>query len=254
MIAIISPAKTLEYDKKVYTDISLEPHFKKESEEIAHILKGYSPEDISSLMKLSEKLSELNFYRFQKFGMNDNERRQSLIVFSGDVYKGINVMDFKEEDFIFAKDHLRILSGIYGILNPLDNIEPYRLEMGTKLKNPKGKDLYDFWKEKSTAFMREELKNHKEKILLNLASEEYSKSIDFNNLGKDTKVVNVAFKEFRNGSYKIIALYAKRARGLMSRYIIKNKIDKLEDIKGFNEEDYKFNEELSSKNTLVFTR
>lgn len=252
MISIISPAKTIKLDRKITTNIGSSPIFKNESEELAHILKAYSPEDISELMKISSKLSELNFFRYQSFGLESNNKEKALIAFWGDVYKSMNIDDFDEKNFNFSQQHLRILSGLYGILKPMDFIEPYRLEMGIPLKNNRGNNLYEFWDDSITKIVNEELDSHEEKVLLNIASEEYSKAIDFNKINH--RVVNVFFKEFRKGKYQIVSIYAKQARGLMARYIIKNSIDSIEKMKAFNDDSYKFNLELSDFNNFVFTR
>lgn len=252
MISIISPAKTIKLDRKIVSNIESSPVFKNESQELAHILKAYSPDDISELMKISSKLSELNFFRYQSFGLESNNKEKALIAFWGDVYKSMNIDDFDENDFVFSQQHLRILSGLYGILKPMDFIEPYRLEMGIPLKNKRGNNLYEFWNDLITKSINEELRTHEEKILLNIASEEYSKSINFSKINH--RVVNVFFKEFRKGKYQIVSIYAKQARGLMARYIIKNSIDSIEAIKDFNDDGYKFNPELSNFNNFVFTR
>lgn len=252
MISIISPAKTIKLDRKINLDINSSPVFKKESEELAHILKAYSPDDIGELMKISSKLSELNFFRYQSFGLESNNKEKALIAFWGDVYKNMNIDDFNDKDFAFSQDHLRILSGLYGVLKPMDFIEPYRLEMGIPLKTKKGKNLYDFWGDKITNNINKELDSHDEKILLNIASEEYSKVVDFTKINH--RVVNVFFKEFRKGKYQIVSIYAKQARGLMARFMIKNAIDSIEKIQTFNEDGYEFNPELSDFNNFVFTR
>ena len=170
-------------------------------------------------------------------------------MFKGDVYKGISVKDFNKDDFLFAQKSLRILSGLYGILKPLDLIQPYRLEMGTQLQIGKHRNLYDFWGDEITNILNDDKNND---YLINLASVEYFKSINIDNL--KSKLINVSFKEKRDGKYKIIAIYSKRARGLMSRFIIKNKIIDPKSLKKFNLEDYKFNKTLSSDSDLVFTR
>ena len=164
----------------------------------------------------------------------------------------MKIDDFNENDFKFSQQHLRILSGLYGILKPMDFIEPYRLEMGIPLKTNRGNNLYEFWDDNITKYINKELDGEEEKVLLNIASEEYSKAIDFNRINH--RVVNVFFKEFRKGKYQIVSIYAKQARGLMARYIIKNSIDSIEKIKAFNEDGYKFNLELSDFNNFVFTR
>jgi len=202
-------------------------------------------------MNTSEKISELNYKRNIKWSLpfNKSNSLQALLMFKGDVYKGISVKDFNKDDFLFAQKSLRILSGLYGILKPLDLIQPYRLEMGTQLQIGKHRNLYDFWGDEITNILNSDKNND---YLINLASVEYFKSINVDNL--KSKLINVSFKEKRDGKYKIIAIYSKRARGLMSRYIIKNKIIDPKSLKKFNLEDYKFNKTLSSDSDLVFTR
>lgn len=254
MITIISPAKSLDFEREPLTSKYTMPEFLDDTFLLIDILKEYSPEDISSLMKISPKLGELNFYRYQNFN-NDfkKDTKQALFAFNGDVYKGIDAYSYNVEDINFAQNHLRILSGLFGILKPLDLIKEYRLEMGIKLKNSKGKDLYSFWGNKITRKIEEDIMSSKENAILNLASEEYSKVINRDIL-KNSKVYDVVFKEKKNGVYKIIAIYAKKARGTMASYIIKNKIDSIEEVKNFDEDGYEYREDLSSESTLVFTR
>ena len=254
MITIISPAKSLDFEREALTQEYTMPKFLKDSLMLIDILKGYSPEELSSLMNISPKLGELNFYRYQSFNNNFMEdTKQALFAFNGDVYKGLDSYSYGEEDIEFAQNHLRILSGLFGVLRPLDLIKEYRLEMGIKLKNQRGENLYGFWSELVTNSLKDELSNSNEKTILNLASEEYSKVVKRDNLGK-INFINVVFKERKNGVYKVIAIYAKKARGLMASYIIKNKVDSIEKVKEFNEEGYAYREDLSSSNTIVFTR
>jgi hypothetical protein len=221
------------------------------SKKIIKALRGYSADNLSKLMNTSEKISELNYKRNIKWSLpfNKSNSLQALLMFKGDVYKGISVKDFNKDDFLFAQKSLRILSGLYGILKPLDLIQPYRLEMGTQLQIGKHRNLYDFWGDEITNIINNDKNND---YLINLASVEYFKSINVDNL--KSKLINVSFKEKRDGKYKIIAIYSKRARGLMSRFIIKNKIIDPKSLKKFNLEDYKFNKTLSSDSDLVFTR
>ena len=202
-------------------------------------------------MNISEKISLLNYERYIRWSLpfNKNNAHPALLLFQGDVYKGISADDFKKEDFLFAQNSLRILSGLYGILKPLDLIQPYRLEMGTQIKIGKHNDLYDFWGEEITQAIN---KDKNSDYLINLASVEYFKSIKKDKL--KAKLINIIFKEKRNGNYKIIGINAKKARGLMSRYIIKNKINNPEDLKKFKEENYIYNKNLSSDSDWVFTR
>tara|TARA_B100000768_G_C11158763_1_gene323591 strand:- start:9 stop:767 length:759 start_codon:yes stop_codon:yes gene_type:complete len=252
MLVVISPAKKLDEncDLDVISKFTVPPYLES-SKKIIKALRGYSADNLSKLMNTSEKISELNYKRNIKWSLpfNKSNSLQALLMFKGDVYKGISVKDFNKDDFLFAQKSLRILSGLYGILKPLDLIQPYRLEMGTQLKIGKHRNLYDFWGDEITNILNNDKNND---YLINLASVEYFKSINVDNL--KSKLINVSFKEKRDGKYKIIAIYSKRARGLMSRYIIKNKIIDPKSLKKFNLEDYKFNKTLSSDSNLVFTR
>ena len=252
MLVVISPAKKLDEncDLDVISKFTVPPYLES-SKKIIKALRGYSADNLSKLMNTSEKISELNYKRNIKWSLpfNKSNSLQALLMFKGDVYKGISVKDFNKDDFLFAQKSLRILSGLYGILKPLDLIQPYRLEMGTQLKIGKHRNLYDFWGDEITNILNNDKNND---YLINLASVEYFKSINVDNL--KSKLINVSFKEKRDGKYKIIAIYSKRARGLMSRFIIKNKIIDPKSLKKFNLEDYKFNKTLSSDSDLVFTR
>ena len=252
MLVVISPAKKLDEncDTDVISKFTVPPYLES-SKKIIKSLREYSANNLSKLMNTSEKISELNYRRNIKWSLpfNRSNSLQALLMFKGDVYKGISVTDFDKDDFLFAQKSLRILSGLYGILKPLDLIQPYRLEMGTQLQIGKYKNLYDFWGDEITNIINNEKNND---YLINLASVEYFKSINTSNL--KSKLINVSFKEKRDGKYKIIAIYSKRARGLMSRYIIKNKITNPKNLKKFNLEDYRFNKVLSSDSDLVFTR
>lgn len=252
MLVVISPAKKLDEncDLDVISKFTVPPYLES-SKKIIKALRGYSADNLSKLMNTSEKISELNYKRNIKWSLpfNKSNSLQALLMFKGDVYKGISVKDFNKDDFLFAQKSLRILSGLYGILKPLDLIQPYRLEMGTQLQIGKHRNLYDFWGDEITNILNNDKNND---YLINLASVEYFKSINVDNL--KSKLINVSFKEKRDGKYKIIAIYSKRARGLMSRFIIKNKIIDPKSLKKFNLEDYKFNKTLSSDSDLVFTR
>lgn len=252
MLVVISPAKKLDEncDLDVISKFTVPPYLES-SKKIIKALRGYSADNLSKLMNTSEKISELNYNRNIKWSLpfNKSNSLQALLMFKGDVYKGISVKDFNKDDFLFAQKSLRILSGLYGILKPLDLIQPYRLEMGTQLQIGKHRNLYDFWGDEITNILNNDKNND---YLINLASVEYFKSINVDNL--KSKLINVSFKEKRDGKYKIIAIYSKRARGLMSRFIIKNKIIDPKSLKKFNLEDYKFNKTLSSDSDLVFTR
>ena len=252
MLVVISPAKKLDEncDKNIVTNFTIPPYLE-DSKKIVNSLRKYSRDKLSKLMNISEKISLLNYERYIKWSLPFNKKNAhpALLLFQGDVYKGISVSDFKKEDFVFAQKSLRILSGLYGILKPLDLIQPYRLEMGTQIKIGKHNDLYDFWGDEITKAINEDKNSD---YLINLASVEYFKSINKEKL--NSKLINVAFKEKRNGNYKIIGINAKKARGLMSRFIIKNKISNPKELKKFKEENYSYNKELSSDSDWIFTR
>lgn len=254
MLIVISPAKTLDFESPSRTGKFTTPDFLDESEELVNILREMSPAELAKLMKISDKLAGLNAARFGSWSrpFNQENARQALLAFKGDVYTGLDAESFKATDFNFAQKHLRILSGLYGLLRPLDLIQAYRLEMGSRLKNDKGKDLYAFWGDKITEQINKDLKKLNNPVLVNLASNEYFKSIKSNKLSAE--VITPVFKEQKNGQYKVLALYAKKARGLMSAYIIKNKITDPEDIMDFSEEGYRFNKALSGPEQWVFTR
>lgn len=255
MITILSPSTTMNFDKSSNLKSS-KPFFESETKNLISILKKLSKDEISCFMNLSYDLSSLNFDRYQVLGTDSCKYLQSLLAFDGQVFNSINVSDFNESDFEFANKHFRILSGLYGVLKPLDMVQPYRLEMKSKLKNEYGNDLYKFWKTKITTYLYDELNNQSNKVLLNLASNEYSKAINIKDLSKTFNVLTVEFKEFKesSNSYKVIGIYSKKARGYLSRYIIKNKIDNIDDLKSFNYNGYTFNENLSDSKKIIFTR
>jgi cytoplasmic iron level regulating protein YaaA (DUF328/UPF0246 family) len=254
MLIVISPAKTLDFETAPTTKEFTEPEFLKESKKLISELKKLNPEEVSSLMKISDKLGTLNYLRFNewKTPFNLNNAKQALLAFKGDVYTGIEAETFSNQDLKFAQKHLRILSGLYGVLKPLDLMQAYRLEMGTQFENKQGKDLYEFWGGKLTEQINNDLRAAKSKVLINLASNEYFKSLQANDI--DAEIIVPVFKDFKNGKYKIISFYAKKARGLMSAYIIKNRLKNPEDIKGFNVEGYKYSKSESSGNNWVFLR
>ncbi|HIC40014.1 MAG TPA: peroxide stress protein YaaA [Piscirickettsiaceae bacterium] len=249
MLAVISPSKTQDFAP---TDISAYTQTRqiKQSDELVNILKGKTQDEISNLMSISDKLSKLNFDRFQTFATPFTLRnaKQALLAFKGDVYNGIDAPSLSQEDLEFAQDSVRMLSGLYGVIRPLDLIAPYRLEMGTRLVNSKGKNLYEFWGDQISNVLNDD----ESEVIINLASNEYFKGIDKKAL--NAKIINIAFKELKNDKYKIIGIYAKRARGLMVNYIIKNRLIKPESLKAFDVEGYQFREELSDTLTWVFTR
>lgn len=253
MIAVISPAKTLDFETKHQVAFTT-PRFPKETERLIKKLRSKKEKDIKSLMSVSDNIAQLNVERYQGFsGTTDPEvARPAIHAFKGDVYIGLDAETLKEKDITYAQNHLRILSGLYGLLRPLDLIEPYRLEMGTKLKMGRHDNLYQFWGDKITNLLTKELKENDDDILLNLASKEYFKSVNKKKL--KGRIIDVEFKDFSNDQYKVISFFAKKARGLMSRYMIQNKISNPEDLKGFDSEGYYFVEKESTENQLVFYR
>ncbi len=254
MLTLISPAKTLDYETPLATDKHTEPRFLEHSAELIEQLRTLAVQDIADLMKLSDKLSSLNVARYESWDSTHTleNARPAVLAFKGDVYTGLEAENFSEADFEFAQNHLRILSGLYGVLRPLDLLEPYRLEMGTKLKNKRGDNLYQFWGNIITESLQAELNEQKNPVLVNLASNEYYKSVKPKNL--DCEIITPDFKDLKNGQYKIISFYAKKARGLMSRYIIENRIDNPEALKEFNLEGYYFSPEQSEGNKWIFLR
>lgn len=253
MLMIISPAKTLDYDSPLATQTHTQPEFLDDACELIDQLKTLEPHQVSNLMSISEKLGQLNADRFQSWHtpFTQDNARQAVLAFKGDVYTGLEAESFNEDDFAFAQKHLRILSGLYGLLKPLDLMQPYRLEMGTKFENRRGKDLYEFWGRKLTDALNQLLAND-DKVLVNLASNEYFKSVQKKHL--DARLITPQFKDWKNGQYKMISFYAKKARGLMCRFAIENRITQASDLKGFNLEGYVFSEEQSDENNWVFLR
>ncbi|AFL84380.1 hypothetical protein Belba_1781 [Belliella baltica DSM 15883] len=234
MITLISPAKTLDLTS-TDVDIFTTPDFQKETFELVSIMKKKSSDDIRKLMGVSENIASLNEKRYKEFKktFDPNNAKQAMLAFKGDVYTKMDVDNYSKEDFEFAQDHLRILSGLYGLLKPLDLIQPYRLEMGIKLENKKGKNLYEFWSSRIAKAINEVAKGEP---IVNLASQEYFKAVDQSAL--KSKVVSPVFQEYKNGKYQIIGIFAKQARGLMTDFIIKNRINNPEQLKTFNEEGY----------------
>lgn len=254
MIVVISPAKTLDFSKSNETLPMTKPLFIDEAKELVQELKGYDVFSLEKLMKVSSKLAKLNNERFQIWSESLDSARQCLIAFKGEVFKGIDVGSYTMEDYFYANDNLRILSGLYGVLKPFDGINLYRLEMGIKFNFKEYKNLYEYWRNKLADNIAEDIKKSKNNILINLASYEYFKAIEDIKKSEKIKIITPIFKEYRNGEYKIITIMAKRARGLMTSFIIKNQIEIIDELKTFNYEGYEFNEELSSDLDLVFTR
>jgi len=254
MITILSPAKKL--DKKTDRAIgqTTTPAFLDDSRELIGELRKLSPEEISRLMNVSRQIAELNYERFARWEppFHQDNATPAVFLFNGQAYQGLQAETLSDDDLFFAQDHLRILSGLYGLLRPLDLIQPYRLEMGTKMRNPGGKDLYEFWGGKLTRAINEALSQHDSRVLMNLASNEYSKAIRPQVL--DADIITPVFKEKKGNQYKTVAVYAKTARGLMTRYIIENRIEDPQAIKGFDEQGYLYSPEMSDEKQWVFAR
>jgi len=252
MLMVVSPAKTLDYETELPFEEFTQPEMLEESQELINQLKKLSPADVASLMGLSDKLADLNVGRFAhwKQPFTQENARPAVFAFKGDVYTGLDAYSFTKKDIVFAQKHFRMLSGLYGLLKPLDLMQPYRLEMGTKFKNERGNNLYEFWGETITNKINEDLKPGE--VLVNLASNEYFKSVNKKLLNGE--IITPVFKDEKNGQYKIISFYAKKARGLMAAYIIKNKINDVEDIKSFDVSGYRFSEVQSTPKEWVFLR
>ncbi|WP_430009177.1 peroxide stress protein YaaA [Methylophaga lonarensis] len=253
MLALISPAKTLDFETAPVTKLHSQPRFLEQSQHLIDQLKQLSAEDIASLMSMSDKLAGLNMARFSSWSLpfDLDNAKQAVLAFKGDVYTGLDAESLDQAGFEYAQQHLRILSGLYGVLRPLDLIQPYRLEMGTRFSNAKGKDLYEFWGSQ----LRESIQHEAaldDGILINLASNEYFKAVDAKKL--DARIITPVFKDWKNGQYKMISFYAKKARGLMSRFIIDQKPDEPEQIKAFDYEGYRFSADMSKGDDWVFIR
>ena len=254
MLAIISPAKTLDFESKLATEKFTLPDFPKESLELIKTLRKFDPAGISNLMGISEKLAELNHERYQQWHVDAGAEsaRPAILAFKGDVHMGLDAQSMQARDFTWAQKHLRVLSGLHGLLKPLDRIQPYRLEMGTRLATAKGTNLYEFWDNKVTQAVNEGLAEQQHKVLINLASNEYYKSI--NPAKIDGRIVTINFKEWRRDAYRFVSFSAKKARGLMSRYMIDQRITAPNKLKNFDWEGYGFNPDLSSDDEWIFTR
>jgi len=254
MFIIISPAKTLDFESPIPTTSATHIRFPDASATLVEQLKKLTPSDLSTLMSISPQLSHLNHHRFQiwQFPFNNEQSRSALFAFKGDVYTGIDATSLKEKDLDYSQERLRMLSGLYGLLRPLDAILPYRLEMGTKFKNDGGKNLYEFWGDGITQLLKQDMEESNQTVLVNLASNEYFKSIKKKALNK--RIVTPVFKDLKNGQYKVISFYAKKARGLMTRFIIQNQLENPDDLTGFSEAGYYFHPDLSKKDQPVFVR
>lgn len=257
MLAIISPAKTLDFESRTPALKPSQPDFLENSAELIRSLNQFSEEELSSLMNISPKLATLNHERYQSWSLpfSEDNARPALLAFKGDVYTGFTLDEYTRRDFTFAQKHLRILSGLYGLLRPLDLIQAYRLEMGTRLKNSAGKDLYAFWQNHLTSALIKATKATKSKTLINLASKEYFNAIDKQVVeSAGIRIITPQFKDWKNGAYKFITIYGKKARGMMVDYLIRQRLETLPPLQSFDTEGYSFNKKLSEENNWVFTR
>ena len=254
MLILISPAKTLDYQSPLATARYTQPELLEYSQELIGVARRLSAPQIGKLMSISDKLADLNATRFHDWhpDFTPQNARQAILAFKGDVYTGLQAESLSEDDFDFAQRHLRMLSGLYGVLRPLDLMQPYRLEMGIRLENPRGKDLYQFWGDEITNTLNAALEAQGDDVVINLASDEYFRSVKPKALAG--RIIKPVFLDEKNGKFKVISFYAKKARGLMSRYIIENRLSKPEQLTGFNSEGYFFDAENSSAEELVFKR
>lgn len=254
MLIVVSPAKTLDYESPLATKNYTLPELTDHSAELIEVCRELTPADIATLMKVSDKIAGLNAARFAEWQpeFTMENARQAILAFKGDVYTGLEAETMSEEDFAYAQQRLRMLSGLYGLLRPLDLMQPYRLEMGTKLANSRGSNLYQFWGEIITDKLNQALAERGDKLLVNLASNEYFKAVKPKKL--DAQVITPVFKDCKNGTYKVISFYAKKARGMMARYILDNRVESVEALKQFDVAGYYFVPAESTESELVFKR
>ena len=254
MLFLLSPAKSLDYDTPPQVSTHSQPLFKQQSAALIEVLKTKSPQDISSLMKLSDALSGLNVGRYQAWSekFTAKNSKQAVLAFNGDVYEGLNAKTLSADQLGWAQEHLCILSGLYGVLRPLDWMQPYRLEMGTALATGQGSNLYQFWGSQISSYLNKRVAADATPVIVNLASEEYFKAVDLKTL--KARVVSCVFEDYKNGKYKIISFHAKRARGLMARYAIENKATTPKKLEAFHAEGYRFEAARSAPDRLVFRR
>ncbi|MFC3700442.1 peroxide stress protein YaaA [Reinekea marina] len=254
VLAVISPSKKLDFEQESPIDHSTQYRFSKQAQTLIEELKNRTPEDIKKLMKLSDNLAHLNVQRYQDWSakMTKSNSKQALFAFTGDVYTGLSAQSLEEPQILKAQQSVRILSGLYGLLRPLDRIQPYRLEMGTRLKVGEAKNLYGFWGSQLTQKLNEDISDTEADLVLNLASQEYFGAIQKQNI--NARVVTPIFKDKKNGEYKIISFFAKKARGSMVRYILDRPIKSINDVKSFNYDGYRYCEERSANDEWVFIR
>ncbi|MBY5948691.1 peroxide stress protein YaaA [Photobacterium rosenbergii] len=254
MLIVVSPAKTLDYDSPLATETFTQPELTDHSAELIEVCRELTPAQIASLMKVSDKIAGLNAARFAEWQpeFTTENARQAILAFKGDVYTGLAAETMDDAQFAYAQQHLRMLSGLYGLLRPLDLMQPYRLEMGTKLENPRGTNLYQFWGSIITDKVNQALAEQGDDILINLASNEYFKAVKPKQVAG--KIITPVFKDCKNGTYKVISFYAKKARGMMARYIIDNQVDSVEKLQQFDTAGYYFVPAESTATELVFKR
>ncbi|MBE1299194.1 MAG: peroxide stress protein YaaA [Alteromonadaceae bacterium] len=254
MLTVISPAKNLDYDSPAITSEFTQPEMLSDAEQLIKRCRKLAPQDIGALMHISDKLSVLNAERYQSWSLpfDRDNAKQAVLAFNGDVYTGLDANSLNDRELAFAQQHLRILSGLYGVLKPLDLMQAYRLEMGTKLDTRRGKNLYEFWGERITKNLNAAIAEQGDNVVINLASNEYFKSVLPKKLNAEIYVP--VFKDKKNGQYKVISFFAKKARGMMARYIIQNQLTEVAQLKAFDSAGYQYSEALSKGNELVFTR
>lgn len=250
MLLILSSAKTLVFDDAFTVPETTEPIFKEDSDFLVNLLQQFSEKDLEKLLRISESLANLNYQRFQSF--KTGKKQAAILAYRGDVFKQLRLNKFNNNDYLFAQNHVRIISGLYGILRPFDQISPYRLEMNTRLKTEKDDNLYQFWGEKVTEQLNNELAKHNNQVLLNLASDDYSRIIKKEQFNYPT--LTISFKEMRDGKLKTIGIIAKKNRGLMTNWIIQNRIDDLSKLKDYNGLGYHYDASLSNEQEVVFIK
>lgn len=251
MLIVLSPSKAMNFDPTPL-EMTSTPALLEDANALVEVMRTKDTDDLKSLMKLSDKLATLNFDRYQQWGEYVDAPKQAMLAFTGDTYRDIPLGDYTEEDFQRAQQQVRILSGLYGVLKPLDLIQPYRLEMGTRLETERGKNLYEFWGASITEQLNADLEGQDDPVLVNLASNEYFKSVDTDALA--ARVITPVFKDYKKGKYKIISFYAKRARGMMADFIVRNALTSPDDLREFNVAGYAYDEERSTEDAPVFLR
>lgn len=255
MLALLSPAKTLDFESTVSVPRPSQPAFLDRSEELVETLRKKSRPQLRELMSISEKLADENFQRFREWKrpFSEDNARAALLAFKGDVYTGFELDQYSADDFRYAQKHLMILSGLYGILRPLDLMQPYRLEMGTALKTAKGSSLYEFWGDQLTRGVNAACRKSGSSVLVNLASKEYFSALQEDQLSAD-RLITPQFKDLKNGTYKFLSYYGKKARGMMADFIVRERVETAADLRKFREAGYRYNKDLSDGDDWVFTR